>query len=925
MPDIPQLHDIDDGFMGVNSRLDPGRVPKGYVCEAVNRTFENQIIKNRWGVVQPKWGGLWTYETRTGNVTTGSSSVGGFSGPVPINTILACDTSANNELVFKSGTRLLSQSLDNTNCVMSTEAYSFTGSNPKTFKYYASTSSIVNIVGIMTYRDEVTGKQGLLVASNTSRSSDGGQGKVYLLRPNQSHLEVSLHGHDFYDEVKFVQCGNGVVLMRPGAARYYFKGSSVNYSTSKITLNVTPDLQTGDRIIVGVIGSSQNLWTKSSSIPSGQGYGLFVNVVGQSISLHLTQGDAIANANALTLSSTLTSTDRYYFELQNTITGNDITQGLESFQNDGLPLIMQSSYDTVTSKQVTALDNGFNRIPSVSSIISASASNDTITVPNHNFVAGDQVTISNVTGITGVSSGNYYVYPVDNNTLKLFTGDTADTDSLNDATVAAGTVVKNGSNQIASITITNQGAGYLTAPTITIIDGGGTSATASATITDGKVTSVSITNAGSGYTGTPTCTFSSPSTLVNITAVTSPAGTIKKYGASGANVPAGRTGLYFQNRLLMVYGNDYLAVSDVLDPLHYLALTNEFKLNTGTNDRVVAIYPFNATTLVVFKERSVLAIENLYGDLSSTRLMEVTREFGCVAPNSIVGTGSDIIFLSQRGVVSMRQTDYGTTQSVVVPMSDDVQNLISEIDQGYWSGACASYFDNRYILSTPVEGVGSTNTRTIVFNFLNKSWEGYWEGNLLIPKYYERLVIAGNEYLIFADNSNYIHYYDKEALCDRKMDGTEYQISTSLTFRGYQAGSTEHKQWTDLKFEFNTWNPSYSISTIFEGVSEEFVYATNVTKDRTKYYTYGVSDYVTTNSNNDFLVRYRQDYSTKPVLVSGSNGFKAGLHQGFMHKVRLKGHCATLQPVLETSQGSVIVISSMVSGLPYRLYGRNDS
>ena len=73
----------------------------------------------------------------------------------------------------------------------------------------------------------------------------------------------------------------------------------------------------------------------------------------------------------------------------------------------------------------------------------------------------------------------------------------------------------------------------------------------------------------------------------------------------------GREGLYFQNRLLLLYGNDYLAVSDVLDPLHYSPILNEFKLNTGSNDRVVALYPFNSTTLLVFKERSVLAVENL--------------------------------------------------------------------------------------------------------------------------------------------------------------------------------------------------------------------------------------------------------------------------------------------------------------------------
>ncbi len=85
--------------------------------------------------------------------------------------------------------------------------------------------------------------------------------------------------------------------------------------------------------------------------------------------------------------------------------------------------------------------------------------------------------------------------------------------------------------------------------------------------------------------------------------------------------------------------------------------------NLRSNDRVVALYPFNMTTLLVFKERSVLAVENLYGDLSTTRLTEITREFGCVSQSSIAGTGSDVIFLSQRGIISLRQTEFGISQS----------------------------------------------------------------------------------------------------------------------------------------------------------------------------------------------------------------------------------------------------------------------
>ena len=65
---------------------------------------------------------------------------------------------------------------------------------------------------------------------------------------------------------------------------------------------------------------------------------------------------------------------------------------------------------------------------------------------------------------------------------------------------------------VASITVTNQGAGYLNAPAV-IIDPpgapGGVQATAVASIdaTTGKVTSVSVQNAGNGYVGVPEISF----------------------------------------------------------------------------------------------------------------------------------------------------------------------------------------------------------------------------------------------------------------------------------------------------------------------------------------------------------------------------------------------------------------------------------
>jgi len=92
---------------------------------------------------------------------------------------------------------------------------------------------------------------------------------------------------------------------------------------------------------------------------------------------------------------------------------------------------------------------------------------------------------------------------------------------------------------IASVSITNGGSGYITAPTVTFIGGNATTeATATVGIDedgggDGTVTSVKMVNVGDGYTSVPTVTFSAPPEFAGNTQAT---GTVNIYGEDASGI-----------------------------------------------------------------------------------------------------------------------------------------------------------------------------------------------------------------------------------------------------------------------------------------------------------------------------------------------------------------------------------------------------
>lgn len=248
-------------------------------------------------------------------------------------------------------------------------------------------------------------------------------------------------------------------------------------------------------------------------------------------------------------------------------------------------------------------------------------------------------------------------------------------------------------------------------------------------------------------------------------------GFIEAPAASGAggteNIPNAKSTLFFQNRLLVPhkpalgYKADHVAVSDILDYTSYDPVYASFKINQGDSDDIERLFKFNDQSVVVFKTTSIYAVSNLVGDWGQNAVLDqVTTEFGLVGPRSVANTGADLWFLSQRGVVSLRQTEQNKLQGVSEPISTPLQPVIDRIDMSTARDtACAAYWRNKYYLSVPLDG-SQQNNAVLVYDFLNKAWSGYDEGEAIKVKYLFVADFQGSEQLYYVNYDGVVGLYE---------------------------------------------------------------------------------------------------------------------------------------------------------------------
>ena len=379
--------------------------------------------------------------------------------------------------------------------------------------------------------------------------------------------------------------------------------------------------------------------------------------------------------------------------------------------------------------------------------------------------------------------------------------------------------------------------------------------------------------------------------------------------ASFNSIPNSNQATYYQNRLWVRNGKDSIAASDVLAFTDYDPLANEFNLNTGNSDYVVATFPFGQNSLVAFKNKSVLLLQNVEGSLSDVTVTEVTRQVGLVGINAVTSIGPDLAYVSNRNINLLTLTSTNNSlQHKILPLSTKIKRIMDRVNWEVGYKISLGYWNNKLYVALPLDNSLFCNA-VVVHNFVTEQWYGEWSFsstmNMCIQGW-QVVDYLGLQRLHAITEDGRIFVTDEG---QNDISGTTLaEISTQLVTRAYDTEQLNHFQ-RRLYVDLGTNRPEFSVASFTEGASEESTLLTDQTYTRSESWKFNDSAYDLTNANNDYNRAYRKDYSTGPDSVQPGTGFQPEMIQEFRLPLltRRQGRLSWLE--VTNTQGFISVMS----------------
>src|SRR5215469_12531234 len=176
-----------------------------------------------------------------------------------------------------------------------------------------------------------------------------------------------------------------------------------------------------------------------------------------------------------------------------------------------------------------------------------------------------------------------------------------------------------------------------------------------------------------------------------------------------STIPNADTGELYANRLIVPYGKDRIAVSDIGDYTMYDLFLNDFQINFGESDSLVRVFPWIKQTLLMFKNHSIYMVSNVYGDLTSTSMDVVSTDRGLVGMKAVVSVGNEVYFMDFTGVYQISQIFENSPQVQALPISDPIKPIINEINWNAAAGIRANARRERLYFAIPLKNAIRNN------------------------------------------------------------------------------------------------------------------------------------------------------------------------------------------------------------------------
>jgi hypothetical protein len=338
-------------------------------------------------------------------------------------------------------------------------------------------------------------------------------------------------------------------------------------------------------------------------------------------------------------------------------------------------------------------------------------------------------------------------------------------------------------------------------------------------------------------------------------------------------VPNAYTAENAANRMLVPYGKDRIAVSDIADYTEYDWTIDDFQINQGESDDLVRIFPWQQGTVICFKRHSVYRVTGVTGDLTGAVLEKLPGSIGLVGRHAVCDVSGDIYFMSHSGVFTISQVFQNTPQPSDLPITDSIKPIIDSINWNASSLICCGYRRDRVYFAVPLKN-SVRNNCLLVYNIATACWESIDTfGDLdLCCDDIIKMDWNGERRLYMVDRVKGLIILMEQGKTDifGASHDFEYDIDMSVMLRGYQ-GRGARNQYKGMEMVYGSWNPSITISAYCDGGDKKVLVADKV-RDRTKYKTFAKPRWNPLNSNDDHREPRRQDYSVQLPFMLGNNG-----------------------------------------------------